>query len=372
MFGSLVPDYVATIDDSGGIEPLVKWGGIYVPGDHPLACITALLLRTDALDEFNAMWTGLRGEIQEYLQCEELPAIHMRLMYGRNKPRRYRGRLNPYTDCDFEKIKEWIAEGAEIITHFQKQPQVLHWSTTYGLRENLSEGVLKYFSDPQLVAELNFLAKHGKRSAKRSFAQRYLKKMASPLLPLLTRKIIQIDEIMRQLRSKQVLLQVDPFADASGLDAGEILEAINKVFELKHIAGIEVMADSDDVNLAQAADLIGFTSFRQAMVQHSFIEPDGILFEVCKLGVKGPQFVKANYEHIANRRLQQSAGLGVSIHYAVARAAVEEIDSDFVSTHMLKVTEFYEQARIAKSKHNGYSILKEKTRLVIRNGEDPS
>lgn len=365
-------DYVATIDDSGGIEPLVKWGGIYVPGDHPLACITALLLHTDALSEFNAMWTGLRGEIQEYLQCEELPAIHMRLMCGRNKPRRYRGRPNPYADCDFEKIKEWIAEGAKIITYFQGQPQVLHWSTTYELRENLSEGVLRYFSDPQLVAELNFLAKHGKRSAKRSFAQRYLKKMASPLLPLLTKKIIQIDEIMRQLKNKQVLLQVDPFADASGLDAGEILEAINKVFKLKHIAGIEVMADSDNVNLAQAADVIGFTSFRQAMVKHSFIKPDNVIFEVCDLRTRGPKCVKANYEHIANRRLQQSAGLGVSIHYAVARAAVEEVDPAFANTHMLTVTEFYEQAKIVVPQHSGYSILKEETRLALRNGEDPS
>ncbi len=328
-----MPDYVATIDDSGGIEPLVKWGGIYVPGDHPIACITALLLHTNALDEFDTMWTGLRSKIQEYLQCEELPAIHMRLMYGKNKPQKYRGKLNPYADCDFEKIKEWITEGAKIITHFQNQPQVLHWSTTYELRENLGEGVLRYFSEPQLVAELDFLAKHGKRSAKRSFAQRYLKKMASPLLPLLTRKIIQIDEIMRQLRNKQVLLQVDPFADASGLDAGEILEAINKVFELKHIVGIEVTADSDNVNLAQAADLIGFTSFRKAMIQHNFIKPDAILFEVCNLSTKGPQFVKANYEHITNRRLQQTAGLGVSIHYAVARAAVEEIDPDFTNTH---------------------------------------
>ena len=367
-----MPDYVATIDDSGGIEPLVKWGGDYVPGDHPLACITALLLRTDALGEFDTMWIDLRKQIQNHLQCEELPAVHMRLMYGRNKPQRYRGRPNPYIDCDFEKIKEWIAEGAKIITYFQDQPQVLHWSTTYELRKHLGEGVLRYFSDTQLVAELNFLAKHGKRSTKRSFAQRYLKKMASPLLPLLTRKIIQIDEMMRQLGSKQVCLQVDPFADASGLDAGEILEAINKVFELRHIAGIEVMADSDNVNLAQAVDLVGYTSFRQAMAQHSFIKPDTVLSEVCNFRTKGPQFVKANYEHIANRRLQQNVGLGVSIHYAVARAAVEEVDPDFAGEHMLTVSEFYKQAKESIPKHNGYSILKEKTRLAIKNGEDPS
>ena len=365
-------DYIATIDDSGGIEPLVKWGGTYVPGDHPIACITALLLRVDALDEFNEKWISLREQIQGHVQCAELPAIHMRLMYGRSKPRRYRGRPNPYVDCDFEKIKEWIAEGAKIITHFQSQPQVLHWSTTYELREHLSEGVAKYFSDPQLVAELDFLARHGKRSARRSFAQRYLKKMANPLLPLLTRKIIQIDEIMRQLRDKRVLLQVDPFADASGLDAGEILEAINRVFELRHIAGIEVMEDSDDVNLAQAADLIGYASFRQAMAQYSFIKPDNVLSEACNISAKAPPFVGANYEHIANRRLQQITGLGTSIHYAVARAAVEEMDPDFANTHMLTVAEFYEQAEAVLPSHNGYSILKERTRLAVKNGEDPS
>ena len=365
-------DYIATIDDSGGIEPLVKWGGIYVPGDHPITCITSLLIRADLTDSFAQQWLELRQNIQRDLGCSYLPPIHMRLMYGRHKPPKYRGKPNPYLGCDFEKVVEWLTRGVQIIESFRREPRGLYWNTIWETREASAQRILDYFSDPNLVKELDFLKAHGKRSARRSFAERYLKKMSSPLLPLLSRQILQLDEFMRQLKEKTVELRLDPFAEASGMDAIEILGAVKRVIALPRISQISVMQDTDEVQLAQAVDLVGYVAFRTIMADQNYIERDLALQKIMQDNAIPRKFVAANVTHIVNRRLDKNPALGTSIHYAVARAAVEKIDSDFAQEHLLTVEEFY--SSIAKSDRykKGHSILKPKTLEAVKNGEDPS
>ena len=293
-------------------------------------------------------------------------------MYGRHKPPKYRGKPNPYLECDFEKVIEWVTRGVQIIESFRREPRGLHWNAIWDPREASAQRILNYFSDPNLVRELDFLKAHGKRSARRSFAQKYLKKMSSPLLPLLSKQILQLDEFMRQLKGKTVELRLDPFADASGMDAVEILDAVKRVVDLPRISQISVMRDTDEVQLAQAVDLIGYIIFRTIMADQKHIQRDYILERIMHEHVAPKKFVAANVTHIVNRRLDTNPALGTSIHYAVARATIEEMDPIFAREHLLTVEEFHNSLGKFDYSKKGHSILKPKTLEGVKNGEDPS
>jgi hypothetical protein len=363
-------DYIATIDDSGGVEPLMKWGGHFVEGDHPITCLTLLLLRTDAVDEFNERWLELRHEIREYLRCEQLPPIHLRIMYGRTLPATYRKGPNPYLGCPFEKIVEWVTKAFTLLEDFRQRDRVLHWTTLGDTRRSIAENLFTYFADPTLTAELRYLKEHS-TGARKGMAKRYLNRMASPLLPLLVRMIMQINEYMRQLGGKSAVLQVDRFAEAHGFDAQDILVAVNRISNLTHVSAIRIMEDGDDVQLSQGVDLVGFRAFRYMMAQNGCMEPDRVLEEIVYNTLRNRSFVKANISHIVERRIQQHREIGLPIHYAAARLAIEHTDRAFADENMLTVEEFSERVKAAPRKVNGHSVLKPQILERLLNGEDP-
>lgn len=123
MLDLLMTDYVAAFDDSGGIEPLVKWGGEFVPGDHPITVLAFALVRSDLLPAFDEDWLELRHDIKIALGSEQLPPIHLRLMYGRTLPRKYRGKRNPYLDADFQQVQEWLERALKIARKFRLYPK---------------------------------------------------------------------------------------------------------------------------------------------------------------------------------------------------------------------------------------------------------
>ena len=365
-------DYVVAIDDSGGIEPLVKWGGKFVKGDHPITAVTALILRTELLNEFDDRWIDLRSDIQRYLGCDHLPPIHCRIMYGRTLSPTYRDRPNPYFGCPFEKIVEWFGRAFAIIEDVKNQKQAaLTWSNRVSLRENAYRVSMEpYFSDPALQAELNFL-KQRSVGRRKEMAQKYLNRMSSPLLPLLTFLMLQVNEYMVRLGGKTLSLKVDRFAEAHGLDTEDVLTAINQVGRLEYIRSIGVIADSDDSQLSQAADLIGYWGFRQTMGKYGYIKFDSVLEDIVRKNLTIGHFTKANVTHIIERRLQQKKIFTSPIHYAAARLAIENIDREFADEYMLTVAEFNASVVNNQKKLKGYSILKPQIVEALLNGDDP-
>ena len=376
-------DYVAAIDDSGGVEPLVKWGGKFVEGDHKLTVLAIIFIKTNHLPEFEERWIRLRQEIQNYLGCSELPPVHLRLMYGRTLPKSYRGKPNPYVQyrAPFQKIVDWATKGVRIVAQFNARRQVLGTFIMLKPRQLAYEPLGRYFDEPQFKAEMQFLKEHSV-GVRKNMALRYLNRMASPLLPLLTDGILTLDEQMRLVGRKTVALKIDPFAEAHGLDVRSVLSAVNQVSELKQITSIEVMADSDNYPLSQAADLIGFANFRFHMSRLGYMAKDpfigAILRNLSPKHLPTPnlnQEVKKRYnKHYPNAQYATT----VPIHYAVARGAIEAVDSQFAERYLVTVEELKERAKefVKYRRAEGLSILRDPTvckHLVpsSTNGDDP-
>lgn len=368
-------DYVAVIDDSGGVEPLIRWGGDFVSGDHPITCLMALVIEDNLLEEFDAKWLILREKIQTALNTSELPPIHLRLMYGRNLPPKYRGKPNPYLNSNFDQIVDWISEGLEIIKDFNHQRK-LAWVSASKSREIAAEPLKQYWNDPDLVAELHFL-KHHSRGIRKNMGEKYLKKVASPLLPLLTEILLYLHEMMKVFGNKNVSLKVDPFSDAHGLDAKTTFETISTLCNLSNLTSIEVMRDGDELSISQAVDLLGFINFRFTMMQLKHIRNDRIVTELTQRYKMKPLF-SANINHIISRKYRNISAITTTIHYAVARRVIEQIDVSFADEYLVSIEELKHRAEefIKNGAMNaGLSILKDPSvcqhLIKPQNGEDP-
>ncbi len=350
-------DYTAAFDESGGLEPLVKWGGIFIPGRFPITLAAYVIMKNDALPEFNDRWLKLRREIQSALKTEDLPPIHLRLMYGITQPPEHHKKRNPYLDASFEQIQRWIHTSLQIARFFSRRTRVLGIFHSYKIREEHLSSINAYFGDPKMVAELLFLKEHSKGKKRREMARKYLNKAWSPLLPLVTDNFLSVNETMRYIGGKSVAIKVDRFADSHGVDAVEVLRAIQKVSELEFIESIE-RVDEDTSNLNQLADLIAFVRFREMMQKHGFIEPDDVLRRLFNHS-KFEKFILPKQDALVYKRHPQSRLISQPIHYAVARRMIEEADEEFAETHMVTVDAFSQRIRAIKGQASGISILKD-------------
>lgn len=369
-------DYISAVDDSGGIEPLVKWGGTFVPGDHPITGITFALLRSDQLEIFNDQWSNLRQEIGTYLGTATPPPIHLRLMYGRKLPPVYRQRPNPYVGTPFVKICEWIDKALGILQTMSLRPRTFTAFNLSMSREQAARSILTYFGEPALVAEMQYLKEESVQH-RHGMAKRYLNKLASPLLPLFTNSVLFLDVMMQLLGNKTVSLHVDRFSDSHSLDALEVIDAVNRVSDLQHIRSIQITADGDDVPLAQAADLLGFINFRFDMAIAKHIQPDLALIDIVRKR-EPKKFITANIGHVVSRRYPRTESITRPIQYAVARKVIESVDGNFAQTHLISVLEMREriwELMNLNESYPGVSILRDASVCahLIRpiNGEDP-
>lgn len=380
-------DYVVALDDSGGVEPLVKWGGKFKPGDHPITVMAFLFIKSNHLAEFEDRWIELRKEIQTYLECPDLPPIHLRLMYGRSLPVKYRGKPNPYfvKKPPFEKLVEWLDKGMRILDTFSSRRRVLGTFTLSRSRISAYDSIGRYFAEPQFVAELQFL-KENSKGKREGMAQKYLNRMVSPLLPLMTEGILFIDEQMRLIGKKSAAVKIDRFAEAHGLDPRNVLNAIDQVSELKHISSIEVMSDSDEHQLSQAVDLVGYLNFRKLMGRDGHIDPDPVATALLNNRLT-KHLPSPNLQREVQKRCSKVTpfapnshyAITVPIHYAVARGAVEAVDPDFAREYLVEVSEIKERAKELMKRTRvvaGLSMLKDPSVCAhllkeSKNGDDP-
>lgn len=340
-------DYVAGIDDSGGNEALVRWNGDPIPGQHPITLTTAFFIRTRLLDSFNREWCDLQDDIQRELGCGGRPPIHMRIMWGKTLPPKYRGDSNPYLDASFEQIQGWVKAALGIVRDFCARPKDANWQSHLRLRADMAKSQTSYLTDPRYQDELRFLRSSSRGELKKMYSI-YHNRITSPLLPPLVTLITCLNEYMRIGGKKTMKLFVDPFPDSHGIDTKAVLEAMASIALLEYISEVQRIDDSDLHPVCQAADLIGFIQFRLLMHEHGHIDPDAPLFSLWEEASHraSPFSIKNAVELYANR-VEDWSSRYLATHYAIARQAIHDRYPDFVDEHLVTVEEFLDRAREA-------------------------
>ena len=356
-----VADYIAAIDDSGGIEPLVKSNGDFVEGYNQITGLTAVFVRADRLEEFNSRWNGLRERIQKELGCDAPPAIHMRLMWGKDLKKMHRRKPNPYVDATFDQIKGWIGAALEIIFDMNRDPRALNYYPLSAVRSEAAERLTRYFSDPFHRAEMEFIKAHSRGSYKKMY-QHYHNRLASPLLPLLTTLLRMLNEAMLTVR-RTIAIDIDQFGDSHGIDAVEVYKVISSVSELQQIASVRRVTDADETPLSQAADVISYLNFRAQSISKGFTKWDADLAELVNPYTDRLRaFTSANLKHRITRR-ENAAVKDYCIHYALARKQIVNDHPKFAEAHLVSVEEFLKRAIEAsrEPRSGGISVLKDWT-----------
>lgn len=358
-------EYVLAFDDAGGIEPLIRWDGSLVTGDHPVTTLTWVMLARRDLDAFNERWTHLRRKIQRELACPELPAIHLRLMYGRTLPRKYRARPNPYLGASFDQVLGWIEDAYRLIWTFGRRSRKLEFGTVQGVRAEMARPLQAYVADPRLRAELLFMEQECRKIGQRRLAERYLKRVASPLLSLFREGMIYISEILRAYGARDADLFLDSFSDSHGIDADEVVKSIQEIEGLAPIASVQ-RVDADDVPLVQAADLLGWIAFRKELFRFRGQDPDPLLARIENKyafgGLTPADFGKIRRRVALNYDKMAPAAQGV--FYLVARRIIETDHPAFAERHMVTVEELMARIEAINRGHvsvSGISIIKDPT-----------
>lgn len=367
-------DYVAAVDDSGGIEPLATWNGTPVAGDHPITVLATGVIKSSKLEEFEGRWNDLRLEIKKELACAQLPPIHMRLMWGKDLKKTYRGGPNPYLGTDFEQIKRWYSKSLQIIYDLNREPRTIGFWTFVTKRIDEAARHTRYFQSPEFLAEMLFIRSHSRGKRFKKMYKGYHNRITSPLLPLFANGLPYLNEAMNVADKKTVRLLVDPFGDAHGVDAKDVYSAISTLNQLSQIVSVERVENADDQPICQAVDVVGFTSFRGKMAEFGYINHDVAMMQIYNRFPLKP-FSTANLNHIVSRKYPDLASRQMTIHYAIAREHISTVDPTFAVQHMISIEEFYKRAKILAPEDIGVSVLKDSAACAdflanLRNDED--
>lgn len=347
-----VPSFVIAFDDSGGVEPLCDWSGRPIKGDHPITALTGAFVDRASESEFNERWNALRESIGLELG-QAPPPIHMRLMWGRTLPGKYRGSPNPYLKADFGSIKRWISEALEIYREFAERK--LMGAVSFNRSRSMYQPSLqRYFEDERFKAEHAYIRKQV-RGAYRG----YHNSIVSPLVPLYTLLIPHVNELVHVVRGEYVDVLLDSFADAHGIDAEEVVNEMKRVAGLQHIGSVSRISDGDGYPLVQAADLIGFLMFRTQMGRDGHIAPDPIVEGLLTPPLPMVMLTRANINHIVRRKFPDLMQITLTMEYALARSRLHAKAPTFVVEQMISVDEFLDRAKVAASAEDvGISVLK--------------
>ncbi|WP_157202673.1 DUF3800 domain-containing protein [Calidithermus chliarophilus] len=352
-------DYFVAIDESGGIEALVDWNGAFIEGDHPVSLICAILLRAEALSSFSNEWLALQKTIAEQLRLDSLPPIHLRLMYGRKLPPKYRGKPNPYLGSNFNDIVGWIDQGFAILRKYNLK-QDLSIIFNQNTRQNLANNLLRYFQDDFFKREMQAL----RRLAGSKAYKAYHNAAFSSLLPLLLMTIFTINKQLYHFGHKTGHIWIDPSESSRGIDVLTTFEVMRSRQQLQYIT-VERIQNSDDNPLVQAADLVGFFLFRRYLMQYrrerGLDHSSDPVMEA--LLSKHPFRSHSRFNPGAAARRENHHLLSQVLHYEMAYRALHQVNPDIARNHLITIDEFIERQRMAlRSKAAGISVLK--------NGED--
>ncbi len=373
--------YIAAIDDSGGGEPLVTWEGEFFPGQQPISVLSVVFLNTQFQEEFEEKWLHLRKKIQRELQCDMLPPIHLKLMYGRTLPQEYRGLPNPYLQAkSFEQIVGWIEDAYRLIWTFSKRKGAVGWTTLEQPRSQAAQGMLAYHAKPELRAELRFLKEKTRVRRGTGPAEKYHNKISSPFIPLMIDLLLYLNFAMEGWKGEGVDIIMDPFPDAHGFDTEEVLNCIRGLQQLDKIKSLRRIENADEVPLVQAADLFGYIFFRERLFAYRNQPFDPVLDKIVKRYplLHDERREKADMKWRAERI--DISHKTQAIHYLIARQQIASAHPTFVDEFMIDAEELTRRFLAAMLNNTGgVSILKDPnvcSHLIengdAKNGEDPS
>ncbi len=262
-------EFVFALDDSGPTAPVLGRDGKFNPVAQPFTILGGVALNKKHWGDFNRQWDALRAKIQVALGCDELPALHARLMFGKlpeDRPATYRERPNPYRRATAEQVLQWYLEAMEIIGSFTKQPRGgIIFSNTFWRNESCGTWE-ETFSHPDAQAEAEFL-KLFRRRKHPDLYRHYIAAVTSVFtIPTLDSYCL-IEEILRQQKARGTLL-LDPFSDAVAFDDAAAFEFLRSTLNLRRIENSRRVPDTDSEPLLQAADFVAYLYFRKTLHEH--------------------------------------------------------------------------------------------------------
>ena len=355
--------FVIAFDDSGGVEALCRWDGTPIPGDHPITVLTGFFVDRVAHTEFEARWNAIRRETQAHLGFDTLPPVHMRLMWGRTLPPRYRRQPNPYLEADFSDIQRWVSQYWAVIDEFVKR-RLAGWFFNTLHRQAAAEAQRQYLQHPEFGQEMRFI-----RARSRRLYRGYHRLTNSPLLMLYTRSLLYAAEITRATGAQSIMdVLVDSFGDSHGIDTAETVTTMKRIASLDHIGTVERVADGDASAPVQAADLIGYTRFRLEMMVGGHIRPDHALATIAPQR-DGISVTSANIPHKVRLRHGDLRAVAIPLHYALARAFVAARDPAFAETYLVGVAELRDRLHaVLANEPVGVSVLTAAARTQLPPG----
>lgn len=254
---------VYAIDDSGELFSPLDLDGNRIRVQRPnnqWATLGAVKLSKSVVHAFVHDWVQLQSQIQRELELPYLPAIHMRLMWGKDPKRRplcYKGKgtcktENPYRRASADTTLKWVKEALSILKQYKKaraleiKPLAVD---VFAFAENIEEWI---------VEEMNFVLRHvGKRTA-----MPFFKVLHNPYLGALSDLLAKIRISEKYGRTAIV---VDNTTDVVGFDIddrlieGEVEHPSNMTF----IGRVEELGfDANQFPLLQASDVVAFFARR--------------------------------------------------------------------------------------------------------------
>jgi hypothetical protein len=243
------------VDESGGVEPVIHFKTLQ-PHINPFqthSFVGAAILNAELEEEFNKDWQSLRQEMANYLGLDYLPSIHMRLMWGIDRPRRHGGLPNPFLHVSNEQIFLWVEKALNISHKFGFEKQGLRFRFMIQERKKAANGFMRYYNHPNFSKEVKFLKElHGPAY------RRYHTIATSPVVDSLGRILFETNHFLTLNHAYGDFL-IDNNPDVAGYNLLRVLQVLKEQGKLANVMAVQTLQDMKlnytDIPLVQLIDL---------------------------------------------------------------------------------------------------------------------
>lgn len=357
-------DYVLAIDDSGSIGPLLTKKGTPSLENDATVLIVCFGLPVKHLDNFNADWTDLREAIREDLRLPYAPAIHARMMYGRRVDPKYRGRPNPYANVPFDKRTAWLNAAMHIISAYGNlENPCLEQSYIVG-RAKIFDDFVEVMTQCKLWHDISYLTSKKNSRPLKLTTQR----LSSPLPPLIALMLGLVDLGLKYLGDKRAAILFDPFDDSQGVAEETVKQIITETFDFRRISRMERILSSDDIPIAQAADILAFWMRRLDQGVRGEIEMDTNV-EPATITAH-PALIAANQDW-DRKTFATDLRARLVVQYAIFYEAIRALDTSF---HQILVSPkgFHDRVEANRVNQSRVSIFLDMNLSAHHKGESPT
>jgi hypothetical protein len=334
--------FTVYIDDSGTGGALWDWHGQAVDfsASLPILTVAAVAVHDNIAVALENDWRALRTDIARVLSLDELPPIHMRLMYGHELPRKHHGAQNPYLSAMPDQRLSWIESAIEIIDKYKGQNQLFAFGQVVDKKQYFLS-LNSYYESPNFLREYEFL-----RTLPLGVKplRAYHNVAANPHARMLSELLFFIQKGIKKQSDKKCSLIYDCNPASKGFD---IMKALRIIQRSGHLTCISSLAEGNEVDfpLIQIADVCSYRFFRDHLFRYrkaaggsSKYKNDPIMeswaqkYPVPVMAT--PPLTRQDYVHV------------ITIHYEIAKAAMETISPHgkrIADTHLVSIQEFLDR-----------------------------